>query len=141
VADKRAGQPNGTEQAERLQHDIEAIRGNLGGLVSELRERGREAVDVRLQVRRHGVAVGLGALAVAALVAGGIALHRARERRRQTLPARLRRLREAVARMMDDPDRVAEARPRVSRKIAASGGSAAASVLAKRIAQRLIRGH
>jgi hypothetical protein len=134
------GQMGVEPDAERLQRDIEAIRGELGGLVGELDHRRHELFDFRLQLRRHAVAFGVGALVAAGLVAGGVALGVMRRRRRQRLPARLRRLRTAVARMIDAPDKVAKPAPNTGRKIAAAGGSAAASVVAKRLAARLIHG-
>jgi hypothetical protein len=61
-----------------------------------------------------------------------------RGRRRQALRARVRRLQRAIARMVADPELVAVGSPRVGRKILAAGGSATASVLGRRLAQRLI---
>jgi hypothetical protein len=128
-----------SDEAERLQHDIEAIRDNLGGLIGELDHRRHEALNLRLQLRRHALPVTIGALAILGLVATGIAVRVARNRRRERLPARLRRLRHAVARMIDDPDHVAEGRPKVGTKILTAGGTAGAAVVARRLAERLIR--
>lgn len=124
---------------DHLEDDIDRIRGNLGGLLNELDRRRHDAFDVRRQLRRHGVAVGLGLLAVAGIVTAGILLHRERGRRARSLPARARALRRAVRRVAAEPDRVAEAYPRVGKKILAAGGTAVASVVGRRIAERIVR--
>jgi hypothetical protein len=122
-----------------LERDIETIRGNLGGLIGELDHRRHEALDVRLQLRRHGLLLGLGLLAVAGVVTGVVLMRRARKRRRRRLPARLRSLRHAVQRMVAEPDRVVESQPRVPKRILAAAGAAAASVVGRRVAERIVR--
>jgi hypothetical protein len=126
-------------EADRLQHDIEAIRGNLGGLIGELDHRRHEVLDLRLQLRRHAIPVAIGAAALLGLIGGGIALHVVRKRRREALPSRLRRLRQAVARMIDAPDRVAKGDPHMALKIATSAGTAGASIVGRRLAERLVK--
>jgi hypothetical protein len=121
------------QQADDLQHEIEAIRDDLAGMVGELDRRRHELLDLR----RNAVpliAIGVALLAVAT---GGITLAVARRRRRARLGPRLERLREAVERMIDKPSRVANT-PGVGRKIVGAGGAAAASVLAKHLAKRLV---
>lgn len=133
------GEASPTQQADSLVNEIDEIRGNLDGLIDELDHRRHELLDVRLQLRRHAVAVIVGAVALAGLVAKEIALAVHRGRQRRTLRARLGRLRTAVARMIDDPDRVAKESPNVGKKILAAGATAAASIFGKRFARRLVR--
>jgi hypothetical protein len=121
------------QRADELQHEIESIRDDLAGMVGELDRRRHELLDLR----RHAVpliAIGAALLAVAT---GGITLAVARRRRRARLGPRLERLREALERMIDKPNRVANT-PGVGRKIVGAGGAAAASVLAKHLAKRLV---
>lgn len=74
--------------AEQLEEDIEKIRDNLGALVGELDHRRHEALNPRLQLRRHGRALAIGALAVLGVMAGGVALRQARQRRLRRLTLR-----------------------------------------------------
>ena len=106
--------------------------------MTELYRRGHELTDVGLQIRRHALAVAATFLAVGAIAAGSIALGVRRARRRNTLTARSGRLREAVGRAIDRPDRVA-AEPTVTQRILGSAGSAAATVLVKATLDRMLR--
>jgi hypothetical protein len=126
------------ELAEALQRDIDRIRSDLASTVGELGRRRHDLLDVRGQVRRHPVSLTLVAVALLALAAGGVALAVTRRRRRQALPARLERLREALGRMVDQPKRVATD-PGVGRKIVAAAGGAAASLAAKKLVGKFFR--
>ena len=90
-----------------IEADLARQRAQLTRLVTELYRRGHELTDVGLQIRRHALAVAATFLAVGAIAAGSIALGVRRARRRNTLTARSGRLREAVGRAIDRPDRVA----------------------------------
>ena len=127
-----------SEHAEALQRDIERIRDDLANTVGELDRRRHELFDVRGQLRRHPVPIVLVGAALLALAAGGIALAMSRRRRRQRLPARLERLREALQRMVAKPNRVATD-PGVGRKIVAAAGGAAASLAAKKLVAKVFR--
>ena len=56
AADDVAARPRADAIGE-IEHDIESIRGDLGDLVGELDRRRHEALDVRLQLRRHAPTV------------------------------------------------------------------------------------
>ena len=128
-----AGGPR--EHARELETEIEVLRGDLGDLVSELDRRRRELLDVRLQLQRHPVAVGAAGLTVALAVGGAVALVITARRRRRRPVERARRLGHAVSRMIEAPHRVAR-EPSVAEKILAAAGTAAASILVKRIMDR-----
>lgn len=114
----------------RIEADIVRQRQELTARVAELSQRGHELTDVRLQVRRHALGVTTTVLAMAAVTAGAVALGVWRGRRRNTLLARGGRLRQALGRMIDRPERVAT-EPTVTQRILASAGSAAAAFLIK----------
>ena len=77
-------------------------------------------------------------IAVAAAAVGSIALGVWRARRRNKLTARGSRLREAVGRMIDRPERVA-VEPTATQRILGSAGSAAAAFLIKAALDRVSR--
>ena len=104
----------------------------------ELSRRGHELTDVGLQVRRHALGVDATVLAMGAVAAGSIALGVWRARRRETLAARGGRLREALGRMIDRPERVA-VEPTATQRILGAAGSAAAAFLIKAALERASR--
>lgn len=120
-----------------IEADIVRRRAKLTTLVGELNRRAHELTDVGLQVRRHALGITATVLAVGTVVAGWIALGMWRARRRGgTLTARGGRLREALGRMIDQPERVA-VEPTVTQRIVGSAGSAAAAFLIKAGLERL----
>ena len=138
--DEKKTPPSPEAQAQELANEMGAIRGRLDGLVGELDHRRHDAFDVKRQLRQHwGVLLLLGATAVG--VVAGAAVLRARRDRRVAAAAlaKARGLRGALGRIFDHPERVAQPSPSVPRKIAAAGGGTLASVLARRLAQRLVR--
>jgi hypothetical protein len=126
------------ENVDALEHDVDRIRNNIGELIRELNYRRHEAFDLKLQFQRHAARVIVAGAAMVAVVAGAIALAVARRRRRRSIGARVTRLREALRRISAHPEHLAERQPSVSRKMAAAGGSAIASVLGKRLVKRLV---
>ena len=133
------------EKVESLERDIDRIRDNVGDLVGELNQRRHDAFDLRLQFHRHARGFVLVAAAMVGAIAGAIALVLARRRHRHSLVGRTVRMRHAargwrraLGRMAAHPDRLLERGPSVSRKMAAAGGAAMASVIGKRLAMRLV---
>lgn len=131
-------EPSNDKRPEELQREIETIRHNIGGLVSELDHRRHELFNVGAQVRRHGAALAIGGLALVGVAAGVVLLARHRARARERLPGRAVRIGNAVARMVKHPERQAPPPPSVGLKILAAAGAAAASFLVRRLLQRLI---
>jgi hypothetical protein len=113
-------------------------RTDLSALVAELDRRRHELTDVRLQMRRHALGVTITVLAMSAAAVGSVAYGRWRAGRRKTVVARGRRLRDALNRMIDRPERVA-AEPTMMQRILSSAGSAAAAFLLKAALQRITR--
>ena len=124
------------KRAEQLEHEIEQIRENLGGLVSELDHR-RHRLNPLNALSHYPWPVALGSVALVGLVVGGVALHRARERERDSLLNRGKRLQLALRRAVDRPDKVAEAEPDIGMKILTTVATAVAAVAARRLASRI----
>ncbi len=108
------------EKGAQLEHDIEAIRDNLGGLVGELDRRRHRVFNIRAQLRDHAIPLAIGMVTLAGLLAGGVAVVRAR--RRPTLTKRASRLRQAAWGALG----------------AALFRNGMATVLARRLAERLV---
>ena len=125
-----------TRDPRAIEREIRGHRGELTTLVTELNRRRHELTDVRLQIRRHTIGVATGVLATGLAVAASVLYARWRAQRRDTLVARGGRLREALSRMIERPERVA-AEPTLTERLLVSAGSAAAAVLIKAILQRL----
>jgi hypothetical protein len=123
------------ETVRELAGEIATLREELAGLVAELDRRRHEALDVKLQVKRHGVEMALTAAALVAAAAGFVWLGAWRSRRRENLLSRGAKLRRAFSRIIDKPDRVG-AEPSVAAKILAATSSAAAATLVKKVLDR-----
>jgi len=97
-----------------------------------------DAVNIRRQVRLHpgvslGIAGGLLALAIALPI-----LSVRRHHRRNSLRGRTLALREALARMMKRPERVAKVKPHLPSKVLSAFLAAVASTIAKKEIGRLL---
>jgi hypothetical protein len=127
--------------AEALGGEIAVVREELDTLLGELDRRRHEALDVPLQLRRHAFGVSLTVLALVITATGSVWLTLWRRRRTERLGARAGRLRQAISRMTEHPDRVA-AEPTMAGKIAIAAANAAVAVLVKKllegVAQRVM---
>lgn len=119
-----------------LELNVELVRRRLDATIRELDRRRHDAFDIRRQLRRHALPVIGGIAALAAAVATLTVWALRRRSDRQRLRPRMHRLRRAVARMIDKPDRVARETPNVGRKIAAAVGTTTATMLAKKLLRR-----
>ena len=126
--------------SEQVRADIEATRAHLGGLLGELARRRREAVDVRLQMRRHPLAFAAGAVLLVGAVGGlgTLAVLRRRHQRRHAggaLLPRLRRLwREADLVLAGaGADRTGSRPSGLSARIITAGARFAAALLIRRL--------
>ena len=122
------------EHAVELERVVAGLRNRLGALIGVLGRRRREAMDVRLQVRRHPVSVILGTTVVLGLVGLGIATLVHRRRQARSLRGRILALRRALASLTEPTERGG---PAIGRKLIASGGSAMASTLGRRVGKSL----
>ena len=125
-----SGEPR--KAARELETEITEVRSRLDRSLAELDRRRHELTDVRLQVRRHPlVAVVAGATVVALL--GGVAYAVWASRQRNKPISKARRLKHALSRMIDEPQKVAKSEPTVPEKILAAAGTAAATMLVKKM--------
>jgi hypothetical protein len=121
--------------ARELETEITDIRTRLDRSLAELDKRRHELTDVRLQVKRHPmVAVAAGVTVLALLGGVAYAVWAARERNKPVSKAR--RLKHALGRMMDEPHKVAKSEPTVPEKILAAAGTAAATIIVKKLMER-----
>jgi hypothetical protein len=126
------------EQLDQVSERIGKSRARLDDLVSELDQRRHVVANVRRTVSEHPVwAIGSVALGLA-LIGGGIALAVRRQQQRQTLSARAERLRIALGRMIEKPDKVAPRDGGVAGKVLTSAATAATGVLVKRLVERAV---
>jgi len=123
---------NGTHH---IEGEIAEIRGRLDQSLAELDRRRHEATDVKLQIRRHPGAVAV-AGGVVLLLLGGVAYAIWAAQKRERPVNKAKRLKLALSRMIDDPQKVAKAEPTVPEKILAAAGTAAATILTKKIIER-----
>jgi hypothetical protein len=105
-----ARRPAGTE-ARVLEDQIHRIRDELDEMVGELDRRRHDALDVRLQVRRHAGLVAVVGVVVATVAIGGVIAWTASRRRQDRLVARLQQLGRAVVVMSRRPGERLEPAP------------------------------
>ncbi|HEX9573925.1 MAG TPA: hypothetical protein VF994_07495 [Myxococcales bacterium] len=127
------GEPR--KMARELETEITEIRSRLDRSLAELDRRRHELTDVRLQVRRHPMVAFAAGVTVLALV-GGVAYAVWAARQRNKPVSKARRLKHALSRMIDQPQKVAKPEPTVPEKILAAAGTAAATMLVKKMMER-----
>lgn len=123
----------------QLEREVEQIRDDLTGIIRDLDRRRHELLDWRLQLRRNAVPVGVSLGTLSLLVGGAAALTIWRHRRQQRVLSRVGRLRSAVSRMIDHPERVAVATPSMGQKALAAVLSTAIGIAMNAVAHRFVR--
>jgi hypothetical protein len=126
------------QEPHELERDVEAIRDNITDIVSELDRRGQKMLDWRGHLRNHAwlfVAVGASCLVGLGVT---ITVDRARRRRRNRFWMKARRLGEAISRMIEHPELVAQPKPGIGRKALGAAVGATVGVLARTAAQQIL---
>jgi hypothetical protein len=125
------------EHADRLEGEIEGIRDHLDGLVTELDHR-RHGLNPRVALARHPWAFAIGGAMLIGLVVGSVAWRNARARERDSWKGRVKqRWRTALRRAPEEqPETTAVGQPSIGMKILTAAGTAAAAVVARRLATR-----
>jgi len=122
------------ETVRQLNGEIAMLREDLARLVAELDRRRHEALDVKLQVKRHALGVVLtGAAVLAAPLGLGLATRRARPHR--GLLAKARQVRDGLSRIVEEPERMA-AQPTVLTTILTAAANAAGAIVIKKMLER-----
>lgn len=123
------------QSPEMIERAITVARSHADQVARELDRRRHHLTDWRWQVTHRSWAIAIAA-GVALVAAGGlIATAVARSRARRRPAARLARLRRAVARMIDQPERVATT-PTIGQKVAMTALGTLTSVGIKLLARR-----
>lgn len=146
----RIASSNGSSSRVReLGNETEAVRRQLDDLVMELDRRRHRAFDWRLQLRRHARAIAITGIGLATVIAVAASVSVARRRRQHTLAERLseladrgERLRRALGRVIENPDRLAAVEPsdrRVEDRTAAIFAYDAARSLLPHVGAALLR--
>ncbi|HYZ88991.1 MAG TPA: hypothetical protein VE620_06835 [Myxococcales bacterium] len=132
-----AGRSDGEPRkvAREIESEILEVRSRLDRQLAELDRRRHELTDVRLQVRRHPMVAAVAGITVLAVL-GGVAYAVWAARQRQKPLSKAQRLREAISRMVDKPHKVAKSEPTVPEKVLAAVGTAAATMLTKKLLER-----
>ena len=118
---------------------VEGARTRLDHLVSELDQRRHVFANAKRTVHDNplwaltAAAVGVG------IVGGAVALIVRRQQERQELMSRAYRLRRALGRMVDRPDRVAPAGSTIPGKLLTAAGTAVTTVLVKRLVESVLK--
>jgi hypothetical protein len=123
------------ERTRQLDGEIAALREELAGLVAELDRRRHELLDVKLQAKRHALGMTLTGVGLLAAASGFVWLGAWHSRRRRTPLSRVGRLREAISRVIEKPERVA-AEPGVPARILTAAANAAVATAIKKILER-----
>jgi hypothetical protein len=118
-----------------IEREIEHLRTRLDRSLAELDRRRHELTDLKLQIRKHPQ-VFIGAGAAVALLLGGIGFAVWRSRKREELPNRVRRIRMAFGRAIDEPEKVARGEAPAWEKILAAVGTTIAVSVTKKLLER-----
>lgn len=123
------------KQTKQLEAEIDVLRGRLDQSLAEIDRRRHEYTDVRLQLRKHpGVLIGAGVAGV--LLVGGLGFAIWRASRRNEPVQKAKRLRIALGRAVDKPERVAQGEPSVGAKILGAVGTTLAVSLTKKLLEK-----
>ncbi len=117
-------------RVQAIEAEVMVRRGELTGLVEELKW--------RLRPERHLVGIAVTVVGMAAGVAAVVAMRRRRARREASLLARGRRIKAAVGRLVEHPERVA-VQPTTGQRVLESAASAAAAYVINAALERLGR--
>ncbi len=126
---------NAQETLEHLAGKVKEVRENLGRMASQVDRRAQDALKPILRSHHPLTVVGLGGLTFF-LVGGAVRLVLRRRHKETGLLEKGRRLRQAVVRIVEDPDRVAQPAQSLGRDVFGVACTVAAATLAKKLIDR-----
>jgi hypothetical protein len=126
------------EHLNEVSERIEQSRARLDDLVSELDHRRHLVTNLKRRIIENPLLTLGSAVAAVAAIGGAVALLVHQRRQRQTLGARAARLRTAVGRMIDKPEKVAPSDGGFTGKLLGAAASAATGVLVKRVLESIV---
>ncbi len=118
-----------------IEREIDLIRGNLEGLVDELDHR-RHRLNPVVAATRHPSGFLIGGVLVAGAVTVAILLHNARARRQRSWLGRGRRLKAALAELMEG--KTAAVSPGFGTRVLTAITTAAAATAGKQLVRKLL---
>jgi hypothetical protein len=124
--------------AEQLEHEVEAIRGNLTRIAGELDRRRQRLFDWRLQLRTRARPITIAAASVVLLGGGLFVMGLLRRRRAFRAMALVRQWRSALARVARHPELVARPRPSISRNVANAAATSLVGAASRKLAERIL---
>ena len=123
------------ETVRQLSGEIVTLREDLARLVAELDRRRHEALDVKLQVKRHALGVLLTGAAAVAAALGLRWLGTRRARPHRGLLAKAHQVRDGLSRIVEKPERVAAKRTALT-EILTAAANAAVAIGIKKVLER-----
>lgn len=124
-----------TRAPREIEREIDHLRKRLDRSLAELDRRRHELMDVKLQMRKHPQ-VFIVAGGVVVLMMGGVAFAVWRSHKRDEPAQKARRIRIAIGRAVDKPEKVARGEAPAWEKILAAVGTTIAVSLTKKFIER-----
>jgi len=124
---------------EQLRHDVDLTRQELGSLLGQLDRRRRELLDWRLQLSRHPAAASVTIALLFLALTGTLTLLASRVRRRARPSAKLRRLRWALGRVLEEPELIVRGESSLASKMLAEAGTTLAGTAARNLGEAALR--
>jgi ElaB/YqjD/DUF883 family membrane-anchored ribosome-binding protein len=123
---------------DELAERVEEARARLDLLVSQLDQRRHVVTNLKHRVQKNPFWFALGAAALVGLAGGATALLIQRARHQRALGVKIGRLREALGRAVERPERVASVEPSVGKKVLTAAATTVASIVVRRLAEEAL---
>jgi len=139
--DRVNGEAAATKDVGEIESEIESLRDEIDRLVSELDRRRHEAFGAVAAIRTNPLPLVLGGIALGGLAAWWVYSTVQARRDAGRFWTKARKLRTAIARAIDDPDRVAAGDPtflqQVATRLLTTAGTAVVTAMLKLVLDRV----